>query len=101
MGNTSPDSIRFGSGGATRRRGRQDMNKPTHGYAAFSKCGCITGVTVDYADKNTAQDVAEFIASGRRVERMLVSEINAIGFGCKCPKVTQPMMSFESETPHA
>lgn len=62
------------------------MGNHTHGYAAFSKCGCITGVVVDEADADTAQAVAEFITDGRRVERMLISEINEIGFGCKCAK---------------
>lgn len=62
------------------------MGEHTHAYAAFSKCGCITGVVVDNGDADTAKDVAGFIASGRFVERLPISKINEIGFGCKCTK---------------
>lgn len=60
------------------------MIEHEYGYAAFEKCGCMTGAVVDMADADTAKDVADFIKSGRRVERMTIDEINAIGFGCKC-----------------
>lgn len=62
-------------------------------------CGCVVGLVSDYADKQTGQYVAEFIAEGCSIERVDMETYRTIcndpGF-MNCPHtaktfpVTQP-----------
>ena len=55
-------------------------------YIAKERCGCITGAAVDepqYA-KQTAKDVAEWIADGRTIERVSLDIVKA-SFA-QCPR---------------
>lgn len=48
-----------------------DTSKRTdYSYIGRLPCGCVVAVTVDYGDKDTATDVAEFIKDGLTVERV-------------------------------
>lgn len=59
----------------------------THVYIARNPCGCLTGFCTDIpGSKETASDVANFIKSGRTVERVLVEEARGMRYGCKCAK---------------
>lgn len=63
------------------------MNDPEFAYAAYAKCGCLVGLTVDRQDKDTAEAVAEWITDGCSIERFPLSKRDEIlkdGFGCKC-----------------
>ncbi len=55
-------------------------------YTATEKCGCVTGIVIDNPDriKTVAQDVTEFIESGRHVDRITLIDLHQLEFGCKC-----------------
>lgn len=70
------------------------IDKATHVYVAFNPCGCWSAVTTDLGGcgdevlaKYTADDVADFIRSGRRVERVPLEEWRKKPFASitKCP----------------
>ena len=57
------------------------IDSATHVYVAFNPCGCWCAVTTDLSAcgskemaKCTADDVAGFIRSGKRVERVPLEE---------------------------
>lgn len=54
-------------------------------YIATEPCGCKTGVCVDYKDKMTAKSVAEFIKTGRTVERVFIADGETVPIArCRC-----------------
>lgn len=57
-----------------------------HCYIAKEKCGCITGVVVDNPARldGVAEDVADFIKSGRTIERVSLKDIRKNHLGCNC-----------------
>ncbi len=64
----------------------RDM-QATHAYIAKKPCGCVTAVTVDLPDHPdwTSHDVADFIKSGRSVERVTIAEARqTLLVRCKC-----------------
>jgi hypothetical protein len=72
----------------TRIKSAQRNERPEFDYVAYAKCGCIVGLTVDFADKDTGKAVAEWIADGCHIERVTTAQVRELldtkGFGCKC-----------------
>ena len=58
-------------------------------YIGRLPCGCCMSICVDYMDKSTAKDVADFIASGLTVERVSDTDLEERVFKeptfFKCP----------------
>jgi hypothetical protein len=75
----------------------QKINKPTHSYIGRKLCGCVVAVCVDAGDTITANEVAEFIKSGLKVERVPFGtpEYEAIinNLGC-VHKKSEPQMAL-------
>jgi hypothetical protein len=67
-------------------------------YAAYLPCGCLVGLCVDMADKETGKNVSKWITEGcavKRVHRSELKEIMANGIGCKCEqKQTEGQISL-------
>ncbi len=70
------------------------IDSATHVYVAVNSCGCWSAVTTDLSAcgneemaKYTADDVADFIRSGQRVERVSLEEWKKKPFVSitKCP----------------
>jgi hypothetical protein len=60
-----------------------------HCYLAVEGCGCVTGIVCDtdtglISKESLASDIADFIKSGRRVERVTTEE-GKKRFMSKCP----------------
>lgn len=62
----------------------REIEKATHVYIGRIKCGCVVAVVIDTMDKETGNDVAEFIASGYAIERMTFEDWKRVKLGCKC-----------------
>ncbi|MDE2102427.1 MAG: hypothetical protein KGL39_34595 [Patescibacteria group bacterium] len=67
---------------ATRLEAGRETDK-TYLYLGRAPCGCIVAATVDYRNKSTADDVAEFIRDGYSVERI---EGDRVKLGHTCGK---------------
>lgn len=59
----------------------------THAYVGRKDCGCTVAAVVDCGTKETAKDVADFIRSGLKVERVLIDDVRATLRACKCKKL--------------
>lgn len=61
-----------------------------HCYIAVESCGCVTGIVADtdtghITAEELSKDVAEFVKSGRRLERVTLVE-GKVRFMEKCQK---------------
>lgn len=69
------------------------IDRATHVFVAFDECGCWSAVTTDLGfaggdlAKDCADDVADFIRSGSRVERISLEQWRKGEFASKikCP----------------
>lgn len=83
-----------------------DIAKATHVFVAFEACGCWSAVCTDLGfcggrlAKETGSDVAGFIRSGRRVERIALKQWRKSPFRSitKCPhtRTFPPQIPLES-----
>lgn len=62
---------------------KERYKKATHSYIGRKSCGCVVAARVDTGDKDTANDVADFIKSGLSIERV-THEVacNLLTFDC-------------------
>ena len=62
------------------------FEKPTHCYAGVCPgCGALCASRYDSGDKKEiAEDVAEFIADGLKIERVPLAEVGARFAACSC-----------------
>lgn len=70
---------------------------PKFVYVGRLPCGCVSAVVSDYGDKSTGEAVAEFIASGRTIERVSFEDyrtriISEPGFMDCIHKISQPVL---------
>ena len=67
-----------------------------HCYLAIEGCGCVTGIVCDtdtrlISKESLAEDIADFIKSGRRIERVTTEEgKKRFMFKCSIHKTSEP-----------
>lgn len=61
-------------------------------YIAVKPCGCVTGATVDLGDTDTAKSVANFIKSGRHVERVSIDSGRNMIKRCQCESKQESLL---------
>jgi hypothetical protein len=59
-------------------------------YIARKKCGCVVGICIDHADKDTARRVADWIKDGLTIDRVPVKEAVAL-FTTPCTHETRQL----------